>query len=448
MMTQANNAPSALVLGLGKTGLSCARFLLRRGYEIKVMDSRAAPPMESALRQLDAQVDIRTGGFDADLLTGDDLVVVSPGISANEPMVQAAREKGLEVVGDVELFARVVAKPVIAITGSNGKSTVTALAGEILKAAGTKVAVGGNIGTPILDLLDDEQAELFVVELSSFQLETTRSLKLTCATVLNLSMDHMDRYSGIKDYAAAKAHVFRNTAMALVNRGDPLVRDMANGQTRVTFGADAPPHQQDYGVLERDGQQWLSCGKRLLMPLNEIPLSGLHGKMNALAAIALAEGAGIEFDDVMRSAVATFKGLPHRMEIVSEWNGVQWINDSKGTNVGATVAALTGFDVPVILIAGGQGKGADFSPISDACTRSARAAILFGEDAGKIENAIKHRVDVHRVNDLVSAVAKAHELARAGDVVLLSPACASFDMFENFEQRGDVFRQLVLQERS
>jgi len=445
MITQSDNAPRVVILGLGKTGFSCAKFLLQQGYDVVVADSRPTPPMESALRDLNSEVQIHTGGFDLNLLAGSELLVVSPGIASDKPIVCAAREKGLEIVGDVELFARSVTQPVIAITGSNGKSTVTALTGEMLQAAGKNVAVGGNIGTPVLDLPDQEHAELFVVELSSFQLELTSSLKPLCATVLNLSADHMDRYTVIDDYARAKARIFHNATVALINRDDAVVRKMIAGQSVITFGCDAPANQKDYGLVDIDGESCLVRGDRKLMRLTEIPLPGLHGKMNALAAIALVESTGVELNDAMRVAIAAFEGLPHRMEIVGEWDGVQWINDSKGTNVGATVAALKGLDAPVILIAGGLGKDADFTPLHSACAHSARHVILFGQDAGAIDHAIQGSTKIHRVDELASAIKKARELAQTGSVVLFSPACASFDMFDNFEQRGDVFRQLALE---
>ncbi len=443
MMTRSDNAPRAVILGLGKTGYSCAKFLLNQGYDIMVMDSRAQPPMASALRELDSNVPVYTGGFDVQLLDECELVAVSPGIANDEPIVRAAFDRGLDVIGDVELFARSVTSPVVAITGSNGKSTVTALTGELLKAAGKNAAVGGNIGTPILDLLEQGDADVCVVELSSFQLELTSSLKPVCATVLNISADHMDRYASLQDYAAAKARIFQNASMVLVNRDDVIVQNMIEGETGISFGCDAPLNQNDYGVMHIDGESCLVCGDRILMLLDDIPLPGLHGKMNVLAAIALAESTGVQCDDAMRHAIATFEGLPHRMEIVGEWNGVQWINDSKGTNVGATVAALTGFDGPVILIAGGLGKDADFTPLRDACAHSASAVVLFGQDADTIENAIAGSSVIHRVDNLAAAIEKAKSLAKSANVVLFSPACASFDMFDNFEQRGDVFRQLV-----
>ena len=436
--------PETLVVGLGKTGLSCARFLARRGVPVAIVDSRESPPgLEDARVDLPS-VPVFTGGFDEAVFAAAGRLVVSPGVPVSQPQVAAARQRGVEILGDIELFAREAAAPVVAITGSNGKSTVTTLVGEMAKRAGMKVAVGGNLGTPALDLLDSG-AELYVLELSSFQLETTRSLRAEAAVVLNISPDHLDRYAGVEEYAAAKASVYRGCEYAIVNFDDPLVRSMSGGRQRTGFTL-AEPRADDFGIREKRGRQWICRGAQTLMPADDVLMPGRHNLVNALAALALGTAVGLPFG-AMVETLQTFPGLPHRTRFVAEVNSVRWYNDSKGTNPGASIAALEGFDQGdnsrTVLIAGGDCKGADFADLADAAARYARAVILMGRDAERIAATLGDRVSLERASDMADAVRKAAAAAQPGDRVLLSPACASFDMFRGFEHRGEVFETLV-----
>jgi UDP-N-acetylmuramoylalanine--D-glutamate ligase len=386
---------------------------------------------------------VATGSFQAALFQDPGLLVVSPGISLKEPAIAEAIQRGVEAVGDVELFARAAKAPVVAITGSNGKSTVTSLAGEMCREAGFDTAVGGNIGVPVLDLLRMPEPEVYVLELSSFQLETASSLNARAATVLNITPDHMDRYAQLVDYAAAKARVFRGDGVMVLNADDPAVMAMGlSGRSSVRFGSSPPTSDIDYGLVSHGGETWLARGARQLMPASGVPVPGRHNLLNVLAAMALAEVVHVPLD-AMKRAVARFQGLHHRTELVAERHGVRWIDDSKGTNVGATVAALGGMDAPVILIAGGDGKGADFSELRAPVAKHARAVVLIGRDAPQIEKALAGVVPVVNAADMPAAVRAAARLAQPGDVVLLSPACASFDMFRNYEHRGQVFAQAV-----
>jgi UDP-N-acetylmuramoylalanine--D-glutamate ligase len=442
-MTKQVNDKRALVVGLGLSGLSSARYLARHGYVVTVVDSRAQPPGLGALHAELPGVRAHTGGFDAVLFLDPGLLVVSPGISLKEPVIAAAAARGIEAVGDVELFARAARAPVVAITGANGKSTVTSLVGEMCREAGFDTAVGGNLGVPVLDLLRTPEPEVYVLELSSFQLEATSSLNARAATVLNITPDHMDRYATLAEYAAAKTRIFRGDGVMVLNVDDPAVMAMGlPGRSTVRFGAGPPASDIDYGLVSHGGETWLARGARQLLPASAVPLPGRHNLLNVLAAMALAESVHVPLD-AMKRAVARFHGLHHRTELVLERDGVRWIDDSKGTNVGATVAALNGMDAPVILIAGGDGKGADFSELRTPVAKRARAVVLIGRDAALIEKALAGVVPVVNAGDMHVAVREAARLAQAGDVVLLSPACASFDMFRNYEHRGQVFAQAV-----
>jgi UDP-N-acetylmuramoylalanine--D-glutamate ligase len=442
-MTKQVNDKRALVVGLGLSGLSSARYLARHGYIVTVVDSRAQPPGLGALHAELPDVCAHTGGFDAALFRDPGLLVVSPGISLKEPVIAAASARGIEAVGDVELFARAARAPVVAITGANGKSTVTSLVGEMCREAGFDAAVGGNIGVPVLDLLRTPEPDVYVLELSSFQLEAASSLNARAATVLNITPDHMDRYATLAEYAAAKTRIFRGDGVMVLNVDDPAVMAMGlPGRSTVRFGAGPPASDIDYGLMSHGGETWLARGARQLLPASAVPLPGRHNLLNVLAAMALAESVHVPLD-AMKRAVARFHGLHHRTELVLERDGVRWIDDSKGTNVGATVAALNGMDAPVILIAGGDGKGADFSELRAPVAKRARAVVLIGRDAALIEKALAGVVPVVNAVDMHAAVREAARLAQAGDVVLLSPACASFDMFRNYEHRGQVFVQAV-----
>ncbi len=432
----------ALVVGLGLTGRSCVRHLTARGYVVRGVDTRAAPPRIEELKREYPRMELHLGGLLASLFDDPGLLVVSPGVSLKAPPIAHALSRGAQPVGDIELFARVATAPVLAITGANGKSTVTALAGSMCQAAGLTTLVGGNIGTPALDLLDGPVPDVYVLELSSFQLETTWTLNARAATVLNLTPDHMDRYASLNEYAAAKARVFRGNGTMVLNADDARVVGMAQtGRRIVHFGLGAPA-ANDYGLLHHDGEEWLVRGEQRLMRAREVPLAGRHNLANVLAAMALGDTVGVPVAAQIE-AVRRFRGLPHRTELVAEKNGVRWINDSKGTNVGATVAALKGMAAPTILIAGGDGKGQDFGELRPAVSAHARAVVLIGCDAALLEAALGNVVPVQRAEDMHQAVALAQRLARPGDAVLLSPACASFDMFRDYEHRGDVFRAAV-----
>ena len=445
-----------VVLGLGDTGLSMARWLARRGAVVRVADSRVAPPHAARLARELPQVPLATGKFSDAALAGADLIAISPGIDRREAPIAGAVKRGLPVVGDVELFAQalkaliphpssLIPPRILAITGSNGKSTVTVMTGEICRAAGRETVVAGNIGLPVLDALaaveDGGRApDVFVLELSSFQLESTHSLEPDAATVLNVTEDHLDRYAGMKEYAAAKARIFAGNGVQVLNRDDRWSMGMTRaGRARYTFGVGEPRAETEWGVRVAGDGDALARGPRLLMAASELPLAGLHNAANALAAHALAHAIGAA-DETLARALRTFKGLPHRMQQVAEHAGVVFLDDSKGTNVGATVAALTGLGRQVVLIAGGDGKGQDFSPLAPVVKKRARAVVLIGRDAGRIERALAASgVPLRHAGDMDEAVAAAYGEARPGDAVLLSPACASYDMFRNYVHRAEAF---------
>jgi len=441
-MLKPNDNKRALVVGLGLTGHSCVRHLVAHGYQVTGVDTRAAPPDLQKLKRDYPRLELHAGGLPAQLFDDPGLLVVSPGVSLKEPPIARAIARGVQPLGDIELFARAATAPVLAITGSNGKSTVTALAGAMCQAAGLKTLVGGNIGTPALELLAQPAPDVYVLELSSFQLETTWSLNARAATVLNLTPDHMDRYASLDEYAAAKARVFHGNGTLVLNNDDARVARMNLPGRRVVYFGLGAPAANDYGVVSHDGEAWLARGTDRLLRAREVPLAGRHNLANVLAAMALSDTVGAPVSAQIE-AVRRFRGLPHRTELVMENNGVRWINDSKGTNVGATVAALNGMTTPTVLIAGGDGKNQDFSALKPAVAAHARAVVLIGRDAALIDAALGGVVPIQRASDLGTAVALAQSLARPGDTVLLSPACASFDMFRNYEHRGDVFRAAV-----
>jgi UDP-N-acetylmuramoylalanine--D-glutamate ligase len=436
---------NVLVLGLGETGLSSVRWLARHGARLSAADTRAAPPALGAIRGEYPQLRVALGPFDDALLAGVDAVVASPGLALREPLLRSAAARGIDVVGDVEVFARALARVgkgvrVLGVTGTNGKSTVTALAAAMGRAAGLRSEAVGNIGVPVLDALGKAEArgfpDLYVVELSSYQLETTRSLCLDAATMLNVSQDHLDRYDGLEAYARAKERIFLHCRRRVVNRDDAWSEAMGDADA-FSFGLGAPRSDREWGVDETRGT--LRRGTEALLDASEMGMPGLHNVANGLAAHALATAAGVP-PGPLAKALREFKGLPHRVEPVAESRGVRFYDDSKGTNVGASVAALRGFRVPVVLIAGGDGKGQDFAPLAPAVKAHARAVVLIGRDAPSIAAAlVKTAVPLARAQTMEEAVEVASALAHEGDAVLLSPACASFDMFTNYGQRGDAF---------
>jgi UDP-N-acetylmuramoylalanine--D-glutamate ligase len=434
---------TVLVLGLGDTGLSCVRWLAQEGARLRGADTRQAPPGLGAVREAVPGIRVDLGPLRSESLAGVDAVAASPGIALREPVLREALARGIEVVGDVEIFGRELARAatgarVIGITGTNGKSTVTALAGEMARAAGLTTVVAGNIGLPVLDALREARAsglpQAWVVELSSYQLETTSSLALDAAAMLNLTQDHLDRYDTMQAYADAKARIFARCGTRVVNRDDPWSLGM-KGASGVTFGLGEPAGDGEWGIA--GGR--LMQGRETIVALDEIPVAGLHNAANALAAHALCRSCGLGAEP-LRRAIREFRGLRHRVERVAAARGVAFYDDSKGTNVGATVAALEGMRESVVLIAGGDGKGQDFSPLAPAVRAKARAVVLIGRDAAQVEAAIAPSgVPCVREATMEAAVEAAFRLASPGDAVLLSPACASLDMFANYRQRGEVF---------
>ncbi len=445
-----------LVLGLGETGLSMARWIARAGGVVRAADTRAAPPALAALRAALPQAEVVTGPFGDRLLEGAELVAASPGVPLASPVVRAALARGLEVVGDIELFARFLAgQPgarVVAITGTNGKTTVTALAGSMCRAAGLDAQVAGNISpavlTALMDRLDAGRLpEVWVLELSSFQLETTRALAPDVATVLNVTPDHLDRYPGLEAYAAAKARIFDGGGTQVLNRDDRHSRAMRQaGRRVVTFGLDPPPEHEAFGLLKVFGEPWLAMGATPLVAARELKLAGLHNAANALAALALCRSIGLPLAPLL-DGLKAFAGLPHRVAPVAQVGGVSFYDDSKGTNVGSTVAALAGLarqmngsHGKVVLIAGGDGKQQDFAPLREAVADAARTVVLIGRDAPLIESALAGSgARIERAGTMEEAVTRAFHAAQPGDAVLLSPACASFDMFTDYKQRGERF---------
>lgn len=430
--------------------MSMARWLAARGATVRVADTRADPPFAAQLRSELPKVELHAGAFREESFAQVDLLAVSPGVALAEPLVRSAMQRGVEVVGDIELFAWIrnefPGNRVIAITGSNGKSTVTEMVGAMVRAAKIRTLIAGNIGLPILQALSEVDAgtrrrpDVFVLELSSFQLESTRSLNPDAAAVLNVSEDHLDRYSDMRAYADAKARIFLGDGIQVVNRQDDWARGMVVPGRRVyTFGLDEPWNEGNWGLRDIGGELWLAEGRANLMKVAELKVAGLHNAANALAALALCRAVRLPYEPIL-DALFNFEGLPHRVQKVREVAGVAFYDDSKGTNVGATVAALLGMTSRVVLIAGGEGKGQDFAPLREAVAKKARGVLLIGRDSDRIAAALEGSgVQVVRAASLEEAVRVAFAMAQSGDAVMLSPACASFDMFRNYEHRAEVF---------
>ncbi len=425
-----------VIIGLGKTGLSCVHYFLQKGIMPIVMDTRTNPPGQN---ELPVGCELIAGHLDQGLLCQADLIVSSPGVALATPELKAAADCGVEIIGDIELFAREISAPVIAITGSNGKSTVTTLVGLMAEAAGLNVGVGGNIGTPVLDLLKSPK-DLYVLELSSFQLETTFSLKPEAAVILNLSEDHLDRYDGMQGYLAAKQRIFNGASKIVVNRDDASTYP-PHHEIWHSFGLN----EHDYGRVVVNNELYLSIDGEALFAVNELNIVGAHNQMNALAAMALADAVNIP-RDAQLAVLKAFTGLKHRCQFVREINGVRWINDSKATNVGSTLAAVAGVSESVQgrlwLLAGGLGKGQDFSPFIPLLKHSIHEMVCFGQDGSQL---MQLASNTHAVENMQEAIHYISEQAQPGEWVLLAPACASMDQFKNFEHRGDVFAELVHQ---
>lgn len=430
----------SVVVGLGKTGASCLRYLAKRGIPVSATDTRRTPPGLVELGALAKSLDLRLGGFDLSLLDGASQVLMSPGVSLEEPIARAARDRGIDVLGDVELFARNVQAPVIGITGTNGKSTVTSLVARMAAAAGRRVLAGGNLGEPALDLLEQPTPDLYVLELSSFQLETTYSLQLQAAVVLNVTADHLDRYPSVTAYALAKSRIFAQASTVVLNADDPLVLAMRNGARAVTFSVERP--DADFTLLRSGAETLLARRGEGLLDVSRMKITGLHNAANALAALALGDAAGLPMA-AMLDALVSFPGLSHRSEWIADVAGVRYIDDSKGTNVGATIAAVAGMPGPLVMIAGGEGKGQDFRPLAAAFRGKVRHAVLIGKDAPAVAAVLAGVCATETAASMPEAVAAAARSAQAGDSVLLSPACASLDMFRDYGHRGDVFAAAV-----
>ena len=438
--TPTNNR--SIVVGLGRTGLSCARYLQSRGLSFAVTDNRASPPEAGALRELAPNVEMRFGAFDESLLDGASQVIASPGVSLREPFLMSAAKRGVPIIGDIELFVREAKAPIAAITGTNGKSTVTTLVGLMANAAGRRAIAGGNLGRPALELLNDPVPELYVLELSSFQLETTQSLRAAAATVLNVTPDHMDRYATIEEYAAAKERIYQRCEAAIVNMDDVAVRTMRHPTARVLgFSLHADPGA-DYYVHTQGEDVILMRGRERLIAMSELKITGLHNAANAMASLAMCEALGLSRPACLQ-ALRDFPGLPHRSQWVADIGGVRFVDDSKGTNVGATLAAVAGMPGSLVVIAGGQGKGQDFTPLAQAFRGKVRHVVLLGQDAKLLDSALQGVATTQFAKDMDEAVRLAANAARSSETVLLSPACASLDMFRDYGHRGDVFAAAV-----
>ena len=452
MTTPLDHSRFYVIIGLGITGLSCLRYLVKNSCAVAVTDSRIDPPCLNEARQAFPGVEIVTGEFSADLIEKADEIIVSPGVALTHPLLLAAKQRGVPIVGDIELFARAAHAPIVAITGSNGKSTVTTIVGLMAEAAGLNVKVGGNLGTPVLDFLAEDEADCYVLELSSFQLDTTYSLQAATAVVLNVTPDHMDRYSSFEDYLNSKQHIYRGCNQVIVNLDELSIwQNLKFNQPPIGFGTHMNLVHENlkeiFNLIEESQEFFLSKGQEKLLPVSAMKIKGKHNWQNALASLALGSAINLPLP-AMLHVLQTFPGLPHRCEWVENIAGVDWFNDSKGTNVGATQSALMGLgevfgSKKIILIAGGQGKGADFSFLNAELQAYVKQIVLFGEDALLLEQTWQGIVPLSRVASLTAAVNEAASLASSGDLVLLSPACASLDMFKNYEDRGEQFVALV-----
>ncbi|SIT09477.1 UDP-N-acetylmuramoyl-L-alanine--D-glutamate ligase [Neptunomonas antarctica] len=452
-----------VVIGLGQTGLSCARYLAKKGLRFALVDTRDNPPNLDEIKTEFVGIDIRLGELDAVYLMQASELILSPGVSQQLPAIKAAVAGGVALIGDIDLFCREVSAPIVAITGSNAKSTVTTLVGEMAKTAGIDVGVGGNLGTPVLDMLTAGEQSLYVLELSSFQLETVHDLRAQVATVLNISPDHLDRYEGMQGYYQAKHRVFRGCRSAVENRDDALTHPLLPKGVELVGYRLSKPDLKVFGLIDEAESgsdvavEWLAIGNQKLMRSCDIKMPGRHNVANALAALALGRAVNIPMD-AMLDTLKIFGGLEHRCQWVAKKNDLTFYNDSKGTNVGATVAALDGLGAGlvagqrIVLIAGGDGKGADFDDLIVPVNRYVRAVVLIGQDAGKIratlsdnqgavkaEGMAKTSANIRLENTLESAVQRAVNVALPGDIILLSPACASFDMFKGYADRGHQF---------
>jgi UDP-N-acetylmuramoylalanine--D-glutamate ligase len=444
MENKTEHKHSFLIIGLGQTGLSCARFLVQQGYAVAIMDTREQPPLLSIVQQELPDLLVNTGGLISEWMLKSDTIVLSPGVDPRLPEIKAARDAGIEIIGDIELFARHANASIIAITGSNGKSTVTTMIAEMAVTAGKQVQVGGNLGTPALELIIEPAPDFYILELSSFQLETVASLDATVSVVLNISPDHLDRYDSEQQYQDAKANIYNGSGAMVINRDDVLVSSWAiTSRDQIGFTLDQPV-DNDFGLIRQNGNDWLAQGSHPLLAVEDLYVVGKHNVSNTLAALAIGSAMALAMP-AMLTAIQSYRGLPHRCYLVTEYQGVRWIDDSKATNIGACLAAIEGLadSGNIILIAGGVAKDQDFSALTEALSKHVKVIILFGQDAELIAQVVPDNVQRIDASDMDDAVAKAQQLASKGDSVLLSPACASFDMFTSYIERGEHFTQAV-----
>ena len=446
-VTGTNKQFNTVVIGLGKTGFACARYLATQGVSFAVADNRDEPPMLNEMKATLPGIPLYLGEFEESLLANAEHLLISPGESLHEDIIINAINLDIDVYGDIELFCRNISSPVIAITGSNGKSTVTTLVAEMARAANLDVAVGGNLGTPALDLLSEKEPDVYVLELSSFQLETVTSLNAIASVVLNVTPDHMDRYGGMKAYQAAKERIYDGSGTMIINMDDPAVVDMSRAQRACIGFTLLEPEAGNYGVRTYGDVRWIVKGDEKIIPVNNLCIRGEHNITNAMVAMALVETLNCP-SDAMLSVLRSFPGLDHRCQWIAEHENVEWYNDSKGTNIGATCAAIKGLsgDENLILIAGGDGKGAKFLDLEEVAEGRLKAAIVLGKDGPNLGRVLLNVVPVHSVDSMEMAVETAARIAKDGDIVLLSPACASLDMFKNYQARGKAFVTAVKRE--
>jgi len=434
----------AVIVGLGKTGLSCFRYLFNQGLSLAITDSRKSPPELEKLNAEFNDVHLYLGEINKEILLASDKIIISPGISLDEKNIKVAIEKKIPVLGDIELFSQKASAPILAISGSNGKSTVTSIVAEMAQEAGLRAHTGGNIGTPVLDLLRDNQPDLYILELSSFQLETTFSLNAHASVVLNISSDHMDRYSSIQDYVNAKRRIFSGDGLMILNKDEKYSKSMVVKNRKNIYFTLSEPDEKSFGLVKYNNETWLCHGKNKIITKDQLKIKGDHNISNALAAMALAHSVNIS-SDVMCSVLKNFSGLEHRCQLVKSHNNINWYNDSKATNVGACIASIEGLHKfgNIILIAGGDSKGSDLFGLNKVIEKYVKKVFLLGIDANKISQVLSTKVDQEFVSDINEAVQSANKLAVPGDLILLAPACSSLDMYQNFKERGDAFTAAV-----
>ena len=430
----------AVIVGLGKTGLSCFRYLSNQGLNVAITDSREEPPELLELKAEFESASVYLGQINEQVLLASDQIILSPGVSLDDKSIKLSIENNIPVFGDIELFCQKAQAPIIAVSGSNGKSTVTTIVAEMTRLAGLKTYVGGNIGIPALDLLSDSTPDLYVLELSSFQLETTYSLNAHASVVLNVSPDHMDRYSSLKDYANTKKRIYSGQGLMVLNKDEEYIHSIIDSKRDTIYFSLGAPEGENFGLINHNNEVWLSQGNEKIINKNQLKIKGEHNISNALAAMALAGAVNVP-TNIMADVLKNFTGLEHRCQLVREIDNVSWYNDSKATNVGACIASITGLCElgNIILIAGGDSKGADLSGLNPIVKKYIKRVFLFGMDANKLADVMGSDVDKEFVNNMNEAVKGASKIADPDDIVLLAPACSSLDMYKNYQQRGDAF---------